>query len=484
MICAAQNLHIVIDEDDGVPVGHKLPHDVQQSVNVRGMESDGRLVKNVEHARRPIAHSTRELHTLPLPRRERRGRAVEREIAESKLHEARRRMPETLTDAFRHRNHILRHSLWNICDPRRKFRQRHPADIRQRALCEAWRTCGIREACAVTGRTDFLAQEFFHTLHSLFILDLRERIFYGINCIEVGEVHLPRRTGLLDLIDQMHLVGRSVKDDLLFLRSQFAKRHIRPHAEFLRDLLHQRPHERLPRQHCPIVDREGVVGHERRFVNDADNAGTSARLTGTAAVEREFLRTRCIEMYAARRADDLLFRRHLARRRCIVTVRAAMARQTRKHQTYDVQQLRRRAERAAHSGHAGALMQCKRRRDVAHLIDACLLCLCHAPPRIRRQRLEIAARTLGVEHAQCERGLSRAGDPRNTHNLMKRNIDRYIFQIVNTRPADFDRHRLLFHCRTSPLLLCAVEIIMQFHRTYASSAFLGISNRRKLFQVS
>ena len=235
----------------------------------------------------------------------------------------------------------------------------------------------------MAGRTDFLAQEFFHTLHALFILDFRKCIFYGINRIEVGEVHLPRRTGLLDLIDHMHLVGRSVKDNILFPCSQLTKRYIRPYAQFLCNFLHQRPHERLPRQHRPLVDREGVIGHERRFVNDAHNACPSARLTGTAAVEREFLRTRRIEMCAARRADDLLLRCHLARRRYIVPIRAAMACQTREHQPHNVQQLRGGSKRAAHPGHAGALMQRKRRRDIAHLIDTCLLCLCHAPPRIR-----------------------------------------------------------------------------------------------------
>ena len=144
-------------------------------------------------------------------------------------------------------------------------------------------------------------------------------------------------------------------------------------------------------------------------------------------------------MHAARRASDLLLRCDPARRRHIVTVRATMARQTREHQPHDVQQLRRSAERAAHPGHARALMQRERRRNIAHLVDTRLLRLCHAPPRVRRQRFQIPPRPFGVEHAERERGLARSRNARNADDFMQRNVDGYILQIVHARPSDFDR---------------------------------------------
>ncbi|MFC2336255.1 MAG: hypothetical protein ACFNLM_03270 [Selenomonas noxia] len=77
----------------------------------------------------------------------------------------------------------------------------------------------MRGARAVTGGTDILPQEFLHALHPLFVLDLRERVPHGIDGVELGEVHLPRLAGLLDLVDHVHL-----------LRRELTKRHIRPHA--------------------------------------------------------------------------------------------------------------------------------------------------------------------------------------------------------------------------------------------------------------
>lgn len=56
--------------------------------------------------------------------------------------------------------------------------------------------------------------------------------------------------------------------------------------------------------------------------------------------------------------------------------------QTREHQAQAVEQFRRGAERAADTGNAGALTQCKSCRDVKDLVDGRFGSHRHAAPRV------------------------------------------------------------------------------------------------------
>ena len=129
VICRAQNLNIMVDGVDAIPVCTQLLHDVQKPVDVRRMKPNGRLVEHIEYARRPISYGARKLHPLTFAHGEGRRGTVEREIAEPHIHEARRRMMKRLTDALCHRRHILRHGARHIAHPRTEFRERHRADI-------------------------------------------------------------------------------------------------------------------------------------------------------------------------------------------------------------------------------------------------------------------------------------------------------------------------------------------------------------------
>ena len=72
-----QYLCVMVDEHDGVAVGDKVACDAVESLDVGGVQSDGGLVEHVEDAGRAIPHRTRQLHSLTLAGRERRGGAVE-----------------------------------------------------------------------------------------------------------------------------------------------------------------------------------------------------------------------------------------------------------------------------------------------------------------------------------------------------------------------------------------------------------------------
>ena len=76
-----QNLRVVVNQQDGVAVSDEIVHHAVQTDDVRRMQTDGRLVQNVQNARRPVAHRPCELHPLPLSGGERGGRSVQRQIA-------------------------------------------------------------------------------------------------------------------------------------------------------------------------------------------------------------------------------------------------------------------------------------------------------------------------------------------------------------------------------------------------------------------
>ena len=110
-----------------------------------------------------------------------------------------------------------------------------------------------------------------------------------------------------------------------------------------------------------------------------------------------------------------------------MAVRAAVARQAGEHQAQTVQEFRSSAEGAADAGHTGPLVQRQRGRHVENFIDLGLGGLGHAAAGVGGQGIQVASRTLGVEHAQCQRRLARPGHARNADDFIQRHIDVDVF---------------------------------------------------------
>ena len=142
-----------------------------------------------------------------------------------------------------------------------------------------------------------------------------------------------------------------------------------------------------------------------------------------------------VELRAADGALYRLHRGHGERRRRVVPVRAAVAGAARKQQPQAVQQLRPGAEGAAYARHARTLPQRERRGDVQHVVHLRPLGLGHSPARVGGKRLKIAARALGIQHAEGERALPAAGHPGDRHNLAERHVHVHVFQVVDSRAA-------------------------------------------------
>ena len=97
---------------------------------------------------------------------------------------------------------------------------------------------------------------------------------------------------------------------------------------------------------------------------------------------------------------------------------AAVAGQAGEHEPQTVQQLGTRAEGAADARHTGPLVQRQRGGDVKHLIHLCLGGLGHAAAGVGGQRVKVAARAFGIQHAECQRRFARPGHARNADDFV------------------------------------------------------------------
>ena len=111
----------MIDQNDGVAVGHQIVHHAGKPNNVGGMQPDGGLIEHIENTRCAVADGAGQLHSLPLAGGERRGRAVQRQITQSQIYQPLGRALEGLADALGHRAHFLRQAAGNALHPGDQF---------------------------------------------------------------------------------------------------------------------------------------------------------------------------------------------------------------------------------------------------------------------------------------------------------------------------------------------------------------------------
>ena len=180
----------MVHEQDRVAVGDQVVHHARQPFQVRRVESDGRLVEDVQHARRPVPDRPGELHALALAGGERRGGTVERKIREPKFHQPTRRVVERLADPLRHRTHRLGQGRGNAAYPVLRLGQRHLARLVERDPAQKRRAGAFGEARAAAVGTRPLLQELCDALHALLVLHVLERVLHGVDGVEEREVHL------------------------------------------------------------------------------------------------------------------------------------------------------------------------------------------------------------------------------------------------------------------------------------------------------
>ena len=382
-----QDARVVVDDDNGIPIGEELTDDRQDAVNVGGVQADGRLVENVEDPSRLVAHGTGELHALALAVGQRRGCAVERQVGQAELHEAIHRLGHLLDDDAGHGSYLIRNEAGDALDPLAQFRE---GQARGLAQIHAVNQCGahpLPQACAVAGRARAGDEVLVDAGEGLLVFRLRQGVFDRGDRVEVGEVQL-RATGLGD-DDDVTFLGGPLVDDRLLSIAQVPEGHIRAHAHFAGDVLHELPHEGPPRGNRALVNSEGFIGHEGRSVDDALDARPLAHRARAARVEGHFLRAETVEGFLTLRARERNPQGDVTRGRDAVPVRTQVGARAREQEAQMVEEFRRRAESGAHVGHAGALAQRERGGYVRHLVHRGLGCLGDTPARVGRQGLQV-----------------------------------------------------------------------------------------------
>ena len=407
---------------DRIAVGDQIVHHIGQPHNIGRVQTDGRLIQHIQNACGTVADGTSQLHPLALAGRKGDRRPVQRQIPQSQVHQPLCHRPEGFADALRHGAHFLRQRVGNMIDPFHQLGQRHFARLRQRDAAELWLPCPLGQPASSAVRADALLQKAFHPFHACLVLNLGQGVFHSVDCIKISEVQLAGLVGSLCLIKDMLFLRRAVIDDFLFVVSQVPERHIRADAHFPADVRHQRPHQRFPWQNSALVNGQGVIRDQRRFVHRAHKPCAAAGRAGPLRVEGKLLRRRRIKPFSADRADQCLPRCHSKGRRQIVPVGAAVACKAREHQPQAAQQLRPGAEGASDTRNARTLVQCQRRRNVQHLIHLRPWCLRHSAPGIGGKCIQVPSGAFRIQHAKGKGRFAGTGHPCNAYDLIQRNI--------------------------------------------------------------
>ena len=82
-----QNLCVMINNDNGVPVHPKIVHHASQALEIIGVQADRRLIENIENAGRAVADCSCELNALSFTRGKRRRCPIKRQVSKAEVHQ-------------------------------------------------------------------------------------------------------------------------------------------------------------------------------------------------------------------------------------------------------------------------------------------------------------------------------------------------------------------------------------------------------------
>ena len=121
-----------------------------------------------------------------------------------------------------------------------------------------------------------------------------------------------------------------------------------------------------------------------------------------------------------------------------------------KQQAHVVVDLGDRADGGAGAAAGGLLLDADGRRQAFHAVHVRLLHLLEELARKCGKRLDVAALAFGIDRVEGQAGLARTGEPGNHRQLLSRNLQIDVLQVVLARAA---HHYLLQHSQTKLLIL-------------------------------
>ena len=426
----------MVDHDDGVPILDELADDVQDAVDVGGVQADGGFVQDVEDAGRAVADSAGQLHPLALAVGQGGGGAVEREVGQAQVGQALHGLGHLVDDDAGHGRDLVGDEAGHARRPLAQSAQGQARGLAQVDAVDEGRAHPLPQARPLAGRARAGDEVLVEAGEGLLVLRLRQGVLDGGDRVEVGEVQF--RATRLGGNHDVALLSRALVDDGLLLLGEVVEGHVRAHPHLAGHVLHELPHDRPPRGHRALVNREGFVGHQGVAVDDPLNARALARRARATGVEGHLLGAQAVEGLAALGAHERDLESHVARGRDAVPVRAQVGARAREQQAQVVEELRGRAESGAHVGHARPLAQGEGGGDVGDLVDRRPGGLGDAPARVGRQGLQVAAGPLRIEGAQGQGGLARPGHSRDGDESVQGDVDVEVLEVVDARSAHVD----------------------------------------------
>ena len=404
-----QHPGIVVHQHHRIAPRHQIPDQTQKPVHIGRVQADGWLVQYVQYPCGPVPYRPGQLDPLPLPGGQGGSRPVQGQVAQPQLQKPPGRGLKGLADALGHGAHLLRQSAGDPVHPLGKLLQGHPAGLVQPNAPELGRPGRRGEPGPAAVRAEVPAEEFLHPLHPALVLHFGEGVLHGIDRVIVGKVQLGKVVGIglfLGVVENMLLLRRPVKDDVPLLLGQFPKGHIGTHPHRPAHVGHQGPHEAIPRGHRPLVDGEGLVGHQGALIHPLHHPDAPAGPAGPLAVEGQLLRAGGKKLSSTLRADQLPPRRHRHGGGMVMSIGAAVAGKAGIHEPQAVQKLRHGTEGAADPRQPGPLVEGQGCRDVLDAVQLGLGGLGHPPSGIGGQGLQVPPGALGIEDPQGQRRLS------------------------------------------------------------------------------
>ena len=101
-IGGAHHVHLVLDHEEGVAGGPKLPEGAEERLRVGGMQPGRRFVEHIDDAEEVGADLRREAEPLELAGRKSRRAAIGRQVAETEVEQHLDAREQVLDDALRH----------------------------------------------------------------------------------------------------------------------------------------------------------------------------------------------------------------------------------------------------------------------------------------------------------------------------------------------------------------------------------------------
>ena len=122
----------------------------------------------------------------------------------------------------------------------------------------------------------------------------------------------------------------------------------------------------------------------------------------------------------------------------LAAIPAVQGGRAREQQLQVIVELGHRADRGARGAHRVGLIDGDGRRNAVDAIHRRLVHAIQELARVGREGLDVATLALGVQRVEHQRGLARARDTRDHHQLVQRNVEREVLQVVLPRAVHTD----------------------------------------------